>query len=268
MNAGQMLTVFTHAIVREVSRSLAECELVHLPRQKIDLALARRQHAAYVAALESAGVRVRVLPEAPALPDATFIEDPLLVLDEFAVVCRPGAASREPESEFLAREIAANRPVFRLAAPATLEGGDVLPIGRTLFVGNSSRTNREGIAQLERIVSRLGYRVVPVAVKNCLHLKTGITAPADGLLLANPEWIEVGPFAGIEVVPVPPSEPWGANTLSVNGRVFVAATAPRTAELLAARGLEVLRIDISELQKAEAGLTCLSLLYRDGGHLG
>ena len=255
--------MFTRALVREVSRSLAQCELVHLPRQTFDLGLARQQHAAYVSALESAGVRVRVLPEEPDLPDAAFVEDPLLVLDELAVACRPGVASRERETELMAREMVGERPVFRLTPPATLEGGDVLQTGRTLFVGNSSRTNGEGIAQLERIVSRLGYRVTPVTAKKCLHLKTGVTSPADGMLLANPEWIGVAAFAGFEVVPVPAAEPWGANTLAVSDCVLVSKSAPRTAELLAARGLDVRMLDISELQKAEAGLTCLSVLYRD-----
>mgnify|MGYP001586084399 CR=1 FL=1 len=255
---------FSHAFVREISRSLARCELEHLPRQAIDLDRARRQHAAYAKALESAGVRVSVLPEAPDLPDSCFVEDPVLVLDEMAVICRPARANRAPEAELMAREVSRFRPVFAIVAPGTLEGGDVLRVDRTMFVGRSSRTNQEGITQLEKIVARIGYRVTPITVRKCLHLKSGVTSPAAGLLLANPEWIDLSPFHGFEVLAVPAAEPWGANTLPVNGRVLVVNSAPQTADRLRAKGLEVQRVDVSELQKAEAGLTCLSVLYHGG----
>ena len=259
MTAGR----FTHALAREVSRSLANCELVHLPRQKIDVARARRQHAAYVAALAAAGVRVRVLPEAPDLPDSSFVEDPVLLLDELAVACRPGAASRRPEVELMVREIATLRPVHAIAAPGTLEGGDVLRMGRKLFVGLSCRTNREGIAQLARIVAPFGYEVVAVPVTGCLHLKSAVTSPAEGCLLANVAWIDATPLAGFEIIGTPAEEPGAANVLAVNGRVLVTVSAPRTAALLAARSLDVRPLDISELQKAEAALTCESVLYRE-----
>jgi dimethylargininase len=248
------------AIVRRVSRSLADCQLLHVPRQRLDLRRAAEQHAAYVAALEDAGAVVTVLAELPDLPDATFVEDPAVVLDEVAVLCRLGNAAREAEAAAIAPEIAKFRPVVAIEAPGTLEGGDVLCVGRTLFVGESSRTNRAGIAQLRERVVPLGYAVVPVRVTGCLHLKTAATLPAPGLLLANPEWVDLTPFTDVEVVSVPPVEPWGANTLSINGRVLVAAAAPQTAALLEARGLDVRQLDISELQKAEAGLTCLSIL--------
>jgi dimethylargininase len=254
---------FTHALVREVSRSLADCELTHLPRQRIDVVLARRQHAAYVAALESVGVNVRVLPEVPDLPDSSFVEDPVVMLDEVAIACRPGAASRRPEVELMMREVAALRPIHAIAAPGTLEGGDVLVVGRRIFVGVSSRTNRDGIGQFARIVAPFGYDVKAVTVKKCLHLKSAVTSPANGLLLANPDWIEATEFAGLEIIATPAEEPGAANVLAVNGRVFVVKSSPRTAELLAARGLDVRTLDISELQKAEAALTCESVLYRD-----
>ena len=251
----------THGIVRQISRSLASCELLHVTRQKFDLELAGQQHAAYVAALESAGVAVSVLPEEPELPDSTFVEDPVIVLDEIAVLCRLGAASREPEADKIAEHIAGIRAIHRITPPATIEGGDVLRIGQTLFVGISSRTNGEGIRQLETIVSRFGYRVVGVKVNGCLHLKTGVTCPAEGLLVANTDWIDPAPFQQFEILRVPDAEPWGANTLAVNGTVFVAESSPQTAALLESKGLHVKRLAISELQKAEAGLTCLSVLY-------
>lgn len=251
----------THGLVRSVSRSLDRCELQHVSRQPFDLKAARQQHADYVTALEGAGAAVTVLPEEPGLPDATFVEDTVVLLDEVAVLCRLGRTSRQPESERMERAVAKLRPVRRIVAPGTLEGGDVLRIGRELYVGHSSRTNAEGIRQLQEIVFPLGYSVLVVPVIECLHLKTGATSPAPGLVLLNPGWIDAGPFAEFEVVRVPDMEPWAANTMAVNGTVFVASTSPRTADLLASRGLRVVQLEISELQKAEAGLTCLSVLF-------
>jgi dimethylargininase len=243
------------ALTRTVSRSFSNCELLHVSRQSLDVTLAREQHATYVAALRAAGAIVAVLPEEPDLPDATFVEDTVVVLDEVAVLCRPGAKSREPEAERMESAIGAFRPVQRIATPGTLEGGDVLRIGRTLYVGLSSRTNAEGIRQLEQIVSPFGYSIIRVRVKACLHLKTAATSPAERLLLANSDWIDVAPFRDLEVINVAKGEPWGANTLPVNGSVLVAKSSPRTADILESRGIKVKRIDISELQKAEAGLT-------------
>jgi dimethylargininase len=251
----------THGLVREISRSLGKCELLHLPRQQFNMELARRQHAAYIAALEAAGVMVTVLPEEPGLPDSTFVEDPVIVLDEAAVICRLGAASRTREAESIEREIASIRPVHRIVSPGTIEGGDVLRMGKTLYVGISRRTNREGIAQLKEIVRRYGYHAIGVNVGGCLHLKTGVTSPAEGLLIANADWIDLSPFGRFEILRVPAAEPWGANTLAVNGLVLAAESSPRTADLLESKGLRVKRLGISELQKAEAGLTCLSVLY-------
>jgi dimethylargininase len=249
------------SFVRIVSQSLAQCELVHVDRQAFNLELAREQHAAYVAALETTGAVVTVLPEEPDLPDATFVEDTVIVLDELAVLCRPGAKSREPEVARIKSVIEKHRKVESILAPGTLEGGDVLCVGRTVYVGLSSRTNVEGLRQLRQIIARFGYSVVPVRVKGCLHLKTAVTSPSDGLLLANPNWIEVEAFRGFELLHVAADEPWGANTLRVNDTVLVADASPRTANVLQARGLNIHRLNISELQKAEAGLTCLSVCF-------
>ncbi|MEO5958025.1 MAG: arginine deiminase family protein [Opitutaceae bacterium] len=258
-----MFGLFTHGFVRTVSRSLAQCELTHAPRQPFDLKLARRQHDDYVAALEAAGLAITILPEAPELPDAMFVEDTAVILDELAILTRPGALSRRPEVGLIAPAIAAVRRISEICAPGTLEGGDVLRVGRTLFVGRSSRTNAEGIRQLAEIVAPYGYAVRPVAVQGCLHLKSAITAIAPGLLLAHPLWIEVTAFRHYEILSIDPTELSAANALAVNGRVFVVASAPRTAERLSDRGLDVRRLDVSELQKAESGLTCSSLLYSE-----
>ena len=256
-----MFATFTHGFARAVSRSLADCELTHTPRQTFDLELARRQHEAYVSALRAAGIAMTILPEAPELPDAMFVEDVAIVLDELAILTRPGASSRRAEVALIAPSIAAIRRHFEIRPPGTLEGGDVLTLGKTLYVGRSSRTNPEGIRQLSEIVAPFGYDVRPVAVRGCLHLKSAVTAVSPELLLVNPLCIEPAAFEGCQIVPVHPAEPEAANALAVNGRVFVVASAPRTIEQLSVRGLDVLGVDVSELQKAESGLTCSSLLY-------
>lgn len=253
---------FTHALVREVSHSLADCDLTHLPRQPINLPLALQQHHAYVDALRAAGIDVTVLPEEPALPDAVFVEDMALMLDDLIVVCRPGSASRRAEVGRIAPVLETLGPLSRIESPGTLDGGDVLAIDKTLFVGLSERTNREGVGQLGAIVARHGWRVIPVAIHGCLHLKTAITQVARQTVLANPQWVNLAPFAEFEVLTVPATEPWGANTLWANGTLFTTASAPGTTDLLRARGLNARPVEISELQKAEAGLTCLSLLFR------
>jgi dimethylargininase len=196
------------------------------------------------------------------LPDATFVEDAVVMLDEVAVLGRLGMPSRQPEADRIEQEIAKVRPIRRIIEPGTLEGGDVLRIGQTLYVGLSSRTNGEGIRQFRDVVSPFGYTVSVVNVRQCLHLKTGATSPAQGTLVINSEWIDATAFRDLEILSVAEAEPWGANTLAVNGTVLIARTSPRTAELLEAKGLKVQCLDISELQKAEAGLTCLSVLFR------
>ena len=253
--------VITHGFVRPVSRSLRNCELLHVVRGEFDVQRASQQHATYVQALKAAGVAVEVLPEEPDLPDATFVEDTVIMLDEVAVICRPGRPARQPESDRIEPFISRVRNIAKISAPGTIEGGDVLRIGKTLYVGASTRSNEEGIGQLPAHVSRFGYNLVPVAVNKCLHLKTAVTSPADGLVIGNPEWIDLSVFRHFEILKVPASEPWGGNTLRVNELVLVPNNCPQTAELLVAKGIKVGSVEISELQKAEAGLTCLSVLF-------
>ena len=253
---------FTHGFVRTVSRSLARCELSHMVRQEFDVGRAREQHAVYVQTLRTAGVNVTVLSEDSELPDSCFVEDPVILLDELAVLCRPGCASRRPEVDLIKPFVAAVRRVHRIVEPGTLEGGDVLRLEKRFFVGLSKRTNPEGIRQLENIVGPYGYSVAAVNLHGCLHLKSAISSPVPGLLLVNPAWVDLSPFRDYESIPLPLEEPWGANVLAVNGTTLVAQSAPRTAALLRDRGLGVISLDVSELQKAEAGLTCMSVLFR------
>lgn len=247
------------AVVRQPGPELANAELTHLARQPIDAAAAATQHQAYAAALTAAGVAVTVLPALPGHPDAAFVEDCALVLPELIVALRPGAASRRGEVASLMAALPDDRPRSALAAPATMDGGDVLAVGRTLFVGRSSRTNAEGVAALAAAVTRFGYRVVALEVVHSLHLKTAMTLLPDGRVLANPAWVDAA-ATGCPVLACDPAEPFGGNSLSIGGHTLYPAAQPRTAALLDAAGLTVVPVDIGEFARAEAGLTCLSVL--------
>ncbi len=255
------------AITRAVSEAMNRCELAFLAPQPMDIALASEQHRRYEDCLRRLGVRVVSLPAAPELPDSVFVEDPAVVLDEVAVVTRMAAAARRSEAESLAEALAPFRPLRRMRESATLEGGDVMRAGRRLYVGRSERTNAEGIRQLREAVEEFGYTVEVVDVRGCMHLKTGCCWLGEDRVLVNPAWIETEALAGFEVWPVPSEEPWGANVLVVNGAVLVAASAPGTRRLLESRGMRVEALEIGELMKAEAGLTCMSLLFQDHAFL-
>jgi len=249
------------AITREVSSTLNRCELTHLARSPIDLVRAAAQHHAYCQRLCALGLRVIALPAEPEYPDAVFVEDPIVVLDEVAIVARTGAASRRGEAESLARALAPYRELRRMREPATLEGGDVLRAGRTLYVGLSKRTNAAGIQQLSAEVEPFGYRVQPVAVRGSLHLKSGASyLGADTVLVHRPS-VDAAAFQGLRLVDAPEGEERAANVLVIGPIALVAEGFPGTAGLLRSHGLDVVTLDISELMKAEAGLTCSSLIF-------
>lgn len=250
------------ALTREPAREMDACELTHLGRVPIDAGAAARQHGGYREALRACGARVVTLPPVEGLPDSVFVEDTAVVLDEVAVLTRPGVGSRRGEVKLIEPEVARLRPVVRIEPPATLEGGDVLRLGRTLYVGLSPRTNAEGAAALRRLAAPHGYEVVTVEPRGCLHLKTGCSALDDGTVLVNPEWVDASAFRGREVVAADASEPWAANVVSVGGALCVSAEFPRTADALAARGYDVRPVEVSEFAKAEGSLTCMSLLFR------
>jgi dimethylargininase len=250
----------TVAITREVSPTMAACELTHFARQPIDIALARRQHAAYCDCLGALGLAVTMLPAEPDFPDAVFVEDPAIVLDEIAVMTRMGAESRRSESESLARELAKHRPLRWMTAPATLDGGDVMRAGRTLYVGVSSRTNAEGIRQLAAEAEPLGYRVQPVTVHGCLHLKSAASWLGDDTVLLHRAWVDETAFGGVRVIDAPAGEEAGVNVLLVGNAVLVAEGFPRTSECVAAVGRDVRVVENSEIRKAEGALTCCSLI--------
>jgi dimethylargininase len=257
LNFVAMLTVITRA----VSPALASCELSFIPRQPIDLGIAHQQHHAYEKLLASLGARVISLPAEPELPDSMFVEDPALVLDELAVIFPLGTETRRREAATIAAALAPFRKLAYVKFPGTIEGGDILRVGRRLFVGLTARTNADGISQLAGITAPHGYEVVSVPVSGCLHLKSAVTSLDGNTLLANRAWFDSSIFAGYQWVDVDPAEPHSANALALGGTIIFPASFGRTRARIAARGLEVTSLDISELQKAESGLTCSSLVF-------
>jgi dimethylargininase len=250
------------AIVRPPDAALARCELSHLERRPIDTHRAREQHDGYSDVLRSLGAHVIALPPEPDLPDAVFVEDVAIVLAEIAVLTQPGVASRRPEVASVASALAPFRPLCPMAPPATLDGGDVLRDGMTLYVGRSRRTNDAGIAQLREIVAPHGYRVIAVPVTGCLHLKSACTAPGEGVFLFNPDWIDPEGLDARRLLHVHPAEPAAANTFRVGDTVVMADSFPLTRRSLANLGFRIHATDLSELQKAEAGGSCMSLIFQ------
>jgi dimethylargininase len=230
-------------------------------RECIDVEQAARQHRAYEESLRELGLRVVSLPLQPELPDAAFVEDLAIVLDEVAVIARMGAVERQPEVESLAAVLARYRPLRFLDAPATLEGGDEIKVKRTIYVGVSCRTNESGVAQLQSALRPFDYEVRQVGVEGCLHLTTGASYIGENTILINPAWVDASQFGGFELIETPESEPWSANSILVEDVVLLSASYPLTCERLAARGFKVRTVDISELEKAEAGLSCMSLTF-------
>ena len=249
------------AVTRGVSPAIEHCELVHQERRPIDVALARRQHRLYEEALTALGCRVEALPADPTLADSVFVEDTAIVLDEVAVITRPGAASRRPETAPIARALAPYRPLVSIEPPGTLDGGDVLRIGRTLYVGLSGRSNQAAIDQLSRALAPYGYAIRGVAVQGCLHLKSAVTALGDDTVLVDPAWVDPAVFTGTRPIEIDPRERGAANALRIGERVIYPASFPVTRRRLAAAGVDVLEVDVSELQKAEGAVTCCSLVF-------
>lgn len=250
------------ALTRDVSPTIVDCELTHLTRSPISVDVARAQHHAYEALLASIGCDVRRVPPAPDHPDAVFIEDTALVFDEIAVITRPGAESRRAETVAVEALLAGLRPLARITEPGTLDGGDVLTVGRTVYAGRTDRSNDEGIAQLRAALAPHGYETIAVDVTGCLHLKTGVTAVDDATVLLNPAWVKPEAFARFRVAEVDPAEPMGANVLRIGDQLVYGASYPRTQARLQQLGFTLHTVDASELAKAEGAVTCCSLILR------
>ena len=248
------------AMTRKISSAMMRCELTHLQRTAIDVALAQEQHHVYEQVLRGLGCQIETLPEEPELPDSVFVEDTAIVLDEVAVITRPGASSRRAETASIAAALGKYRDLVRIESPGTLDGGDVLRVGRTLYVGTSSRSNASGIEQLGALLRTFGYRVLPAAVHGCLHLKSAVTQVIADALLINSRYVEREQFQGVGFIEVDESEPSGANALMLGKDVIYSSSYPRTAEILRRHGIRVHTVAMSETEKAEGAVTCCSLL--------
>lgn len=253
------------ALTRAVSPAIGRGELTHLPRVEIDYARACAQHGAYERALAELGCDILALPAEPDLPDSVFVEDVALVLDDVAVILRPGAASRQAETPSVAKVLADYRELVLIGDPGTLDGGDVLRVGTSVYVGCSERSNHAGIGQLASALVPFGLRVIPVSVSGCLHLKSAVTQVAPDTLLLNRLWVDPAQFGGMRVLDVDAGEPHAANALRLGETVIYPASHPRTRERLDRLGIAVRTVDVSELQKAEGAVTCCSIIFEAAG---
>jgi dimethylargininase len=251
------------ALTHVVSPDIARCELSFIERSPIDYDLAVQQHEAYCALLQDCGLRVIELTVNSSYPDSTFIEDTVVVVDEIAVMACTGAESRRGEVPGIETVLATYRKIDHIRPPATLEGGDVLLAGGKVFVGITPRTNKAGVSSLTGILEPFGYQIIPVTVRGCLHLKSACTTIDDDTVLVNPHWIDLDPFKGFRAISVPEDEPWAANTLLIDNTVCTHAGFTRTIEILQTYGFQIKTVDISELLKAEAGMTCSSIIFND-----
>jgi dimethylargininase len=250
------------ALTRQVSPSIKHCELTHLTREPIDLQLARRQHRQYEQVLADLGCQVHSLPSEPDLPDSVFVEDAAVVLDELGVITLPGAVSRRAEVLSIAEALVPYREIRFIKSPGALDGGDVLRVGKTLYVGVSSRSNQAAVEQLRDLLKPFGYTLQAVSVSGCLHLKSAVTQVSQDTLLINRNWIDAELFGRMRFIDVHSTELYAANALMINHKVVYPTAYPKTRQRLESQGISVRAVDVSELIKAEGAVTCCSLIFR------
>lgn len=250
------------AITREVSPAINECELTNLERQPINYERASEQHNQYAAALRSLGLEVQTLPAYANLPDSVFVEDTALVLDECAIITRPGADSRKPEVDSIARVLTPYRKLFHIKAPARIDGGDILRVGKMIYVGLSTRSDNNAVDQMQNYLRPFGYEVKGVTVTGCLHLKSAVTQVSKDTLLINPEWVDKNLFSGMKFIEIDPSEPYAANAVMIEETIIYPTSFPKTQKRLEAAGIRMVTVDADELAKAEGAVTCCSLIFK------
>ena len=250
----------TIALTRSVPPSIVDCELTHLKRERIDVARAGEQHARYEERLTALGCTIQRLPSLPDLPDSVFVEDTAVVLPELVIIARPGVESRRFEVTSVADALRPNYPLGFVEAPGTLDGGDVLCIGSTIYVGRSTRTNAEGIRQLTELTSAHGHSVRPVKLSGCLHLKSAVTRVGEDVILLNSDWVDQSSFSGLNQIEIHPREPFAANALLIGETVIYSATYYETRRRLEEKGIRVYVVETDELEKAEGGVTCCNIL--------
>lgn len=254
------------ALTRALSPRISECELTYLDRAPIDYARAAAQHDLYEELLERHGCTIVRVDATPDHPDGVFVEDAAVVVDEIGVITRSGAESRRGETDSIGHVVGRYRPLCQIEAPGTIDGGDVLHVGRRLYAGPGQRTNDEGIAQLRACLAPFGYEVIATDFRGCLHLKTAVTMIDERTLLYNPDWVDR--IDGFEMIAVDRAEPFAANVLRLRDVVILGAEQSRTRRLLDQRGYRTDVTPMSELLKAEAGVTCCSLIFEPGTGFG
>lgn len=250
----------TLAITRDISPRFNECEITHIDRTPINLDVARAQHHGYVQALKNLGCAVLELPAEPNLPDSVFVEDTAIILPEVALLTRPGADSRKPEVDSILWALTPYRKLVRITAPGTVDGGDVLVLGKNIFVGLSTRSDQAAVDQMNQLLGPYGYQVTGVELHDCLHLKSAVTRVDDSTLLINRRWVDVEHFEGFRLIDIDPSEPYAANCLPVNGAIIYPTSFPETRKKLEDKGYTVKAVSVDELAKAEGAVTCCSLV--------
>jgi dimethylargininase len=249
-----------HAVTRGIPDTFSDAVVEVAPPEPIRTDVARRQHLAYVKALQSLGLVVTVLPAEDRFPDCCFVEDCAVYADGIALITRPGTRSRRGEEISIADALRPHARLQWMAAPATLEGGDCLLMGRRWYVGRSERSNAAGACRLREVFGPLGFEVVEVPVGGLLHLKCVCSCLGDGVLLLADGAVPPDAFPDVRVIRVPADEAYAANCVAVNGTVLMPAGFPAARRAIEAEGLRVQELDVSEIRKADGSLTCLSLL--------
>jgi len=251
------------AITRDVSPRFNECEITHIDRTPIDAAVAQSQHRGYVQALKELGCAVLELPAEADLPDSAFVEDTAVVLPGVALITKPGADSRKPETESIARALRPYRELIFIESPGSVDGGDVLVLGKNIYVGLSTRSNQEAVNQMNQLLGKYGYKTQAVEMHDCLHLKTAVTRVDDKTLLINHKWVDVENFEGFDLIDVDESEPFAANCLPMGDSIIFPVAFPKTSAKLSARGYKIKPVIVDELAKAEGAVTCCSLIVEN-----
>lgn len=251
------------AITRDVSPRFNECELTHIDRTPIDVEFAQSQHHGYVQALKELGYAVLELPAEADLPDSVFVEDTAVILPEVALITKPGADSRKPETESMAQALRPYRELIFIESPGSIDGGDILVLGKSIYVGLSTRSNQAAIDQMNDKLGKYGYKTQGVETHDCLHLKTAVTCVDDKTLLINRKWVDVENFEGFDLIDVDVSEPFGANCLPVGDAIIYPVAFPLTSAKLTAYGYKIKPVVVDELAKAEGAVTCCSLIVEN-----
>jgi len=250
-----------NAIIRSISPKMADCELTHLERHPIDLQLAISQHEIYENTLGQLGYHIIRAEAAPQLPDSVFVEDCVVVVDELAILTHPGAESRRAEVEGLEAVLKPYRKLYFIQPPSIIDGGDVLVIGKQIWIGLSNRSDKSGVEQFRNIVTPYNYSVEGIHVTGCLHLKSAVTQVAEKTVLLNPDWIDANIFKDFKIIKTHPDEPHAANALLLNKTVLFPKAYPLTAKRLMNAGIKIIQLDNSEVIKAEGALTCCSVIF-------